>query len=211
MPKLTDKQINDFWSNIATNNEKLAIQQALKTDKPWDVNNLNIKSIKEKIKKFHLELTGERCCYCGFSLRDRNIEQDREHIIPKESKKELSFDLFNLSIACKRCNMTYKNTSIDHIVNIGDAVTSLKNPGNYRIPHPNIDNYEEHIHRVYIDLGSDRNILFYKTITDKGDFLFKFVRLDLLEIGQLDEAQKNLLVNTSLSNLLNSSHQNGRL
>ena len=95
MSRLTRKDERNFYKSL-TKNEKAAIIKALKTNKPWDYNNKDIKTVKDKIKKFHLERTKNRCCYCNSSLIDRNIESDREHIIPKSEHKKLSYNIFNL-------------------------------------------------------------------------------------------------------------------
>ncbi|OYQ79323.1 hypothetical protein B9T11_08795 [Wohlfahrtiimonas chitiniclastica] len=152
-------------------------------------------SIKDKIKNFFYEKTNYRCSYCNTSLQDRNIETDREHIVPKSHKSILTYNLFNLTVACKRCNMSYKNTTLAHIepsvLSTIDQESNLYNKNSYLIPHPNIDKIfgkDEHIFYFRIDDG-ENNIVIYNPITEKGKFLSELVNLKGLTTKNIDELQ----------------------
>ena len=187
MSRLTRKDERNFYKSL-TKNEKVAIVKALKTNKPWDYNNKDIKTVKDKIKKFHLERTRNRCCYCNSSLIDRNIESDREHIIPKSINKNLSYYIFNLSVSCKRCNMAYKKDDISHIIEPKNIIRKLRESDNYNIPHPNIDNYEEHIGYFYLCVDKSE-LLIYRPFSAKGKRLYEMFSLQTLEINTLFRAQ----------------------
>lgn len=197
MTNMTNKVEWDLISGgTFTRDELRVIKICLKHKKPWHVALKNkelseiLKRVKKKIKEFHRERTKNRCCYCAKPLHDREIETDREHIVPKGKYTSLSYNLFNLSIACKRCNMDYKADREDHIANPGNVEKNLYSKDSYLIPHPNVEKYTDHIRRKCIDDGEHLYIT-YKIVNDskKGDFLYKFMRLDLLCIGEIDEAQ----------------------
>ena len=187
MSKLTRQDERDFYKTL-TKDEKVSIINALKTNEPWDYNSKEITYVKDKIKKFHLERTKNRCCYCNNPLRDRNIESDREHIIPKSLNKNLSYNIFNLSVSCKRCNMSYKKNNINHVIEKREIIRKLRNPDNYNIPHPNIDNYEEHIGYFYLCVDKTE-LLVYRPFTKKGEMLYEMFSLKKLEINTLFRSQ----------------------
>ncbi|HCN71249.1 MAG TPA: hypothetical protein DIS96_05860 [Pusillimonas sp.] len=203
MPRLTNEEITDFLENILTQTERDAIAVALESENPWSHNDFeattrsNLESAKIKIKVFHAARVGQKCCYCGRSLVDATIESDREHVIPKRKAKTLSYDLFNLSIACKRCNMTYKGEKTDHIVDFKSIETDFRNPSRYLIPHPNIDIYEDHLNRCTLQFDG-KELTTYKCLTNKGKFLFDFVKLDRLCVNQFDVAQGGKPVNEEI-------------
>lgn len=194
MPNLTSNEILEFRRKKLTHQERKAIKLAEKSNNPWDHKSLPrpprdlVESAKVKIRDFHLDRTQKSCCYCGRSLRDAEIETDREHIIPKKDKKGLSYNLFNLSVSCKRCNMSYKKERTDHIVDFDTIEHDMFNPARYKIPHPNIDTYEDHIFRFSLQFGR-REITTYKRKSEKGRFLYSFVNLRELCVLQLDLAQ----------------------
>lgn len=208
MPKLTEQECEDFVNNVLNEGERKAIEHALTSPKPWahdDFHNptkSSLKSAKVKIKNYHLQKTANKCCYCRRSLRDANIETDREHIVPKGKVKSLAYNIFNLSISCKRCNMSYKREKVNHIVNYQSIEADLRNPDRYLIPHPNIDVYENHILRKAVQYG-DIEIATYELLSPKGEFLYDFVGLKNLCIGDLDVAQGGKKINESIAELFN--------
>lgn len=194
MAELTIEEENNFLYEILTEAERGAIENALKAVKPWDHKQFQqpnitlLVSVKQKLKDFHNERTNFNCCYCRRSLNDASIETDREHIVPKSKFKNLSYSLFNLSVACKRCNMAYKKEKVDHIVNHASIETDLRNPERYLIPHPNIDVYEEHLERFSIQFAS-KEVTSYKINSPKGQFLYEFVKLRHLCVKEFDVLQ----------------------
>ncbi|WP_143516954.1 HNH endonuclease [Pseudooceanicola antarcticus] len=194
MADLTEEEVRDFVETVLSQSERDAIDFALTAGNPWSHESFedpikgNLLTAKAKIKDFHSARVSKKCCYCRRSLEDASIESDREHIVPKGKKKSLSYNIFNLSIACKRCNMTYKGEKINHIVNFETIEADLRNSGRYLIPHPNIEVYDDHLLRISLQFGS-KQITSYRCITDKGRFLYDFVRLDRLCVNEIDEAQ----------------------
>lgn len=185
--------------------DKIAVRWALSKDKPWDVDGkkspykndpraIRIKLLKVKLKAFHLTEQKYRCCYCRTSLKSRSIETDREHIIPKGTFKSFAFHAFNLSISCKTCNMTSKNTKTAHLRGYRNSGVlfskNLKDPRNYNIVHPNIHSWTDHISLRVEDDGRSA-VTAYRPITARGRFTYKFFNLKALEIYQNYQDQKS--------------------
>ena len=206
MPELTEEEAENFIDTVLTVEERDAIAVALTSNSPWkheeflNPTKTALKSVKDKIKAYHLIRAANMCCYCRRSLRDEKIGVDREHIIPKGKFKSLTYDIFNLSVACKRCNMDYKKERVDHIVDHETIETDFRNPNRYLIPHPNIDLYGSHIVRTSFQ-HDDGEVTTYKLITDKGKFLYDFVRLDRLCVNELDIAQGGEEINEFIAEL----------
>lgn len=192
-----------------TPSDRRAIRWALNKRAPWSVDSqtsplrLNphsktISSFKKRIKLFYLHKQLETCCYCKTILRGRNIESDREHVIPKSMMKTLSFHPFNIAISCKTCNMSVKSTNDFHIRNwrrIGRLLyKDISDPRNYNIVHPNIHDWYDHI-----DLHTMRYnaavVHFYHPKTSRGRFTYKFFQLHNLEIQNNTDAQKKSQTN----------------
>lgn len=185
--------------------DRIAIRWALSKDAPWDVDGKKspyrndprakrIQQLKDKLKAFHLANQDNRCCYCRTILKSRSIETDREHIIPKDIFKSLTFHAFNLSIACKTCNMTNKNKKTTHLRGFrktGALISkNLKDPRNYNIVHPNIHDWTDHIQLRSEDDGRSA-VTIYRPITLRGRFTYEFFDLKALEIYQNYQDQKS--------------------
>lgn len=204
MPQLTTDEVEDFLLNVLSEDERKAIEFALIQVNPWAHGGFakpikdHLESVKFKIKVFHLARVNTKCCYCQRSLNDATIEADREHVVPKSFKKSLSYDIFNISISCKRCNMTYKGERLDHIANTVGIENDVRNPDRYLIPHPNIDNCEDHLQRVSFQIGT-REIATYHCHSDKGRFLYGFVELNRLCVSEIDMAQGGASVNDAIA------------
>ncbi|PWQ87062.1 hypothetical protein DKY64_04395 [Stenotrophomonas maltophilia] len=176
--------------------EKAAIAAALATAKPWSwepggAQEVAIKSVKTKLRNIHMERHGDRCCYCRNNLHGGgHFVIDREHVLPKSSKKFklLAYELWNLGIACKRCNMQYKKNKVDFVVNQMDA-EALQTSENYLLIHPNYDLYKDHIRFVEVRDDDSTVLKFTKQGTPKGEYTFKYFNLAELEVGKADAYQ----------------------
>lgn len=191
---MTPEEVEYFNNECLTDAEKKSVEIALKERNPWNhkafSNELReaISEIKNKLKEYHLPRVKERCCYCRRQLNDAKIEQDREHIIPKSRCKALTYNVFNISISCKRCNMDYKKESVEHISDMSGIDEDYMNPDRYLIPHPNIDKYTDHLSRKSFE-EEDLIVCSYEIRSDKGRFLYEFLRLDKLCVDEFDVAQ----------------------
>ncbi|OLQ77459.1 hypothetical protein BIT28_07405 [Photobacterium proteolyticum] len=175
-----------------------SIVQALKETNPWVSN--HVKDIKQRIKSNHLNKVTPKCCYC---LRDFTGEFrydiDIEHILPKSKYKYCIFDLENLSIACKRCNMKLKNDkvnflAIDLLTTYGKWKTKYFNSNYYYFVHPNLDNVYEHL-RIVNSRVDDLNFKKYFPVdnSEKGRFTYDYFELNELESDSLTQIQGSIV------------------
>jgi hypothetical protein len=116
---------------------------------------------------------------------------DREHVLPKSvaQYKPLSFQMWNLGSACKRCNMQYEGSKTDFVVVPGN-VGLLESANNYRFIHPNFDLFGEHLDR-FSQEANDTVIVKYRVVegSAKGAYTYDYFNLHGLEVGSFDEAQ----------------------
>jgi len=180
-----------------TADERSAIVIALASPKPWDWEpggelSATLKSVKKKIHDLHMARHGNRCCYCRKNLKGGgHFVIDREHVLPKSiaAYRPLTYEVWNLGISCKRCNMQYKKDKIDFVVDPNDAVALLEG-GNYRLIHPNFDLYRDHI-SISVMQDDDITVVKYtkKPGSGKGEYTYDYFNLRELEVGSFDEAQ----------------------
>lgn len=171
-----------------SNDEKAIIAAAmLNIDEAWD--DKTVKDIKKKIKLYCLTKTGDQCCYCRTDFTNEfMMVMDIEHVLPKSVYGEFMFELFNLSVSCKRCNMRIKN---DHMHHVRDTATVRQHPqdtNQYLISHPNLDNYFQHMGHI-MTVANGVKIIKYNPVTDKGRFTYTFFELDKREADTFNEAQ----------------------
>ena len=164
--------------------ERLAIEVALLTDKPWY--DPGVKDIKRRIKDFHLGMTVDTCCYCQRDLLGEfTMVIDVEHVLPSSKYKPQTFLMWNLSASCKRCNMDIKNDDVSFIQ--GDG--SLEDSSRYKLVHPNFDNPEDHLVRFAEQVGRSRIVKYVVHTPDKGRYTYDYFKLKELETISYDEAQ----------------------
>ena len=174
------------------------IEFALKHSDPWKHDASELASIKEglvaikaRIRNLHMERQGQTCCYCRTNLAGGGAFMvDREHILPKKKFTSLTFAPSNLSVSCKRCNMEYKGDSIDFVYDSATIASEHEDASRYKFVHPNLDRWKEHLSRVSVQ-EDDALFVKYrvKNNSKKGQYTFRYFRLDLLQIDSLDKAQ----------------------
>ena len=165
--------------------EQIAIKAAMKLAKPWESS--GIKKIKRRIKNFHLERSKKTCCYCQRDLQGEfQMVIDVEHILPSSIFVDLTFEIWNLSASCKRCNMLIKNDNIDFI---DGSISNFFSPQYYKFVHPNFDDVQIHLVRLVMQMGQDRLVKYVVRNSLKGEFAYEYFRLSDFEIGAFDEAQ----------------------
>lgn len=150
-----------------------------------------LKSLKNRIRAFHLQRQAGLCCYCRDPLpNDSGILVDREHIIPKSHIKSLTYVMTNLSVACKRCNMEIKKDKLAILENPASIEANHLNENAYRIIHPNFEDYEKFIVRKQEQEGKAVLVKFItKLDCDKTSFTLNFFKLRDLERNTFDAAQ----------------------
>ncbi|WP_143749155.1 HNH endonuclease [Mesorhizobium sp. WSM3882] len=193
---MADPYLPALDSVVFTNAEKDAIAAALATDKPWDWKpggevEEALKSVKKKILDLHMARHGDRCCFCRKNMKGGGpFVIDREHVLPKSlpDYKVLAYEMWNLGISCKRCNMGYKKRKVDFVVDAANPA-ALQSSANYRLIHPNYDLYKDHI-RISSTQDDDTTIVKYtRTGSEKGQYTYDYFNLRELEVGSFDEAQ----------------------
>lgn len=182
-------------------------------DKFWNCD--DIKKVKDEIKEY-LMLYQKFCCYCQRSFRDEfKMVIDIEHILPSSIFRDLAFNISNLSLSCKRCNMEIKKDKLNFTDNSlllmgnflknkenkkryiavlfkGKNISSFDgivfNRDNYKIIHPTLDEYSDHIDVLRIQVNSVE-VISYQAKSPKGKFTKDFFQLVNFEVGGFNKAQ----------------------
>jgi len=155
----------------------------------------SLSDIKRKIKN-HLRLKQlECCCYCSRNIDDEfNMVLDIEHIIPQSKIKSEMFEMMNLAVSCKRCNMRIKGEDVSFIEG---EFEDFKASGNYyqsehyKFIHPNIDNWDENLLYLVAQVNR-RKIVYYQVFpgSAKGEYTKKYFELGKIQANTFDEAQE---------------------
>lgn len=194
MPDALLPALSDF---TFTADEEAAINFALGTGKPWkhDAKELvlvkdTLVELKKRIREFHLERQSSKCCYCRMNLHGGgDFVVDREHIVPKEKFKELTYIISNLSVACKRCNMQLKKGDISFLV---DSKTILHNHSaadQYLFIHPNYERYSSFIKKLSFEVDENTYVKYTKEDHPKADYTYAYFDLRALEVNTFDQGQ----------------------
>lgn len=193
---MPDPYVPTLESLVLTDAENAAVAAALATARPWDWapagdSGAAIASVKRKVRDLHMARHRDRCCYCRKNLHGGgHFVIDREHVLPKSraAYRLLAYEIWNLGIACKRCNMQYKRSKIDFVVDPTDGA-ALRTSVNYRLIHPNYDRYRDHI-RIASYQDDDITVVKYTKLgSAKGDYTYDYFNLRELEVGSFDVAQ----------------------
>ena len=163
----------------------------------WDDSSLLL--VKRKIKDHYMLKTDEQCCYCrkNFTGEFRFVI-DIEHVLPKSKYPNLIFELVNLSVSCKRCNMYVKREDITFLIDPVGVVNQLSDAGQYLFSHPNLDDYFQHMNYLAQIINNKKSVK-YIPLTDKGNYTYTYFKLDQLEIETLNVAQGIPVMTTELS------------
>lgn len=173
---------------INFNAEESAIIQRLSVVNGWDHD--DAAPIKLRIKNHLLGRGTPCCCYCGCGMNGwHRMTIDIEHVLPKNKNPLLTFDLRNLGLACKRCNMTIKHEDESFFVGT-DTDKPLFRSADYKLIHPAHDRYADHL-RIFVLQVDDKFLVSYAVANGsaKGSFTHAYFRLQELEIATLDELQ----------------------
>jgi len=180
---------------------------------PWDIDNINcsnqdkqhLKSIKTKIRAFHLAAQENYCCYCRTpTVGNVDFIVDREHILPKGTFPEYTYEIWNLSVSCKRCNMSYKKERIDFIIDFPTIKTNPTNPNRYQIVHPNFECWTDHLSK-FSHQEDNKILVVFKTKSQKGVYTKTFFNLSELEKNTFDAFQGKLMpdaINEKIKSML---------
>lgn len=172
-----------------TQQEQTLIAKALAEAKPWDA--LCAVPVKKRIYEYHKQLQKELCCYCLRNLKaEFKMVVDTEHVLPKEKYRPHTFDIWNLSVSCKRCNMKIKGQRVDFLADAVFTKIDKKDSKAYHFIHPNLDEVRKHLARVALEIDGERLVSYVvKDKSPKGLFHVDYFRLRELEITSFDAAQ----------------------
>lgn len=135
---LAKKYFGNTWNNAAEEKDPLTPEERILVD-----------DFKTSLKK-HLYFIsqGRYCCFCGIELQLHDATKDLEHLISKSGKVNNVFELKNIAISCKDCNIPKGKlkVTIDSINEESDPIGLYS--GDYIIVHPHYDEWQEHF---YID------------------------------------------------------------
>ncbi|MCX2454164.1 hypothetical protein OQX61_23035 [Pedobacter sp. PLR] len=181
-----------------TADDLITIQAAIaEGGKIWE--NVLLTNVKRKIKTHYLGVTTEQCCYCKRDMRDEFMMViDIEHVLPKSQFPDYMFELFNLSVSCKRCNMLIKGDSTEFLFDRATVSLQPRDTEQYRLIHPNLDDYFENIEYI-VQIKNNKKSIKYLQLKPKGVYTYSFFRLDKLEVNTLNNAQGIEIANTELS------------
>ncbi|MEJ5092625.1 HNH endonuclease [Sphingobacterium faecium] len=152
--------------------------------------NVLLNDVKTKIKNHYFLVQFPRCCYCSrLFVGEFRMVVDIEHILPQSQFGSERFVPDNLNIACKRCNMEIKKADLSFIVDIVAMGTDYYNSIHYKIVHPNLDIYDNHLVRKEYRTNNFALVKYSWSNNDKGLFTYKYFKLNELEIDALNNAQ----------------------
>ncbi len=168
--------------------QELQLIQRLSVRGGWDV--ADAEPLKKKIRDYFLAIGVVPCCYCGLTMSPwHRITIDTEHVLPKGRFPEFTFELKNLNISCRRCNMTIKGEKISFYL----GTTGETNPFRselYSFLHPNFDVRSAHLRIVMMQIDGSLYLKYIVTPgSDKGAETYRFFRLEELEEDAFDRAQ----------------------
>jgi hypothetical protein len=148
-----------------------------------------LRELKTRIKQYYRTNLEEVCCYCRRDLTDEfNMVIDVEHILPKSKYGEFMFEIGNLNISCKRCNMEIKREKDDFVVDTTSIRVDYTKPELYHFIHPNFEIYKDNMDYFRVDVNGTR-ITKFSPKTEKGTYTYNYFQLCKLEINSLNEAQ----------------------
>ncbi|RKS23360.1 uncharacterized protein (TIGR02646 family) [Flavobacterium endophyticum] len=169
--------------------------------KIWE--NKILLSFKKKFKSYYRSISNDQCCYCKRDIKaEFKMVIDIEHILPKSEFVDLMFDVINLSVSCKRCNMNIKKEDYSFVKDSKLIKENHLDKDLYKIIHPNLDSYFDHLN-YNVEIVNELKIVKYRVVgeSEKGDFTYKYFKLFEFEIDLMNHAQ-GIVVRDELSELI---------
>jgi len=171
--------------------DELVLIETAKGEEGSTWSSKTIEDVKVRIKQHYRENIIDECCYCRRSFTGEfNMVIDIEHILPKSVFEELMFNLENLSLACKRCNMQIKKADISFITDIESVRVTPFDSQFYLLVHPNVDIYFDHLGLSTFNQDGKKFVKYYpKNSSSKGAYTYNYFRLEELELDDMAIAQ----------------------
>jgi len=144
--------------------------------------------LKRKIKDYFLASGVPCCCYCLLSMSAwHRMTIDIEHVLPKQRFPQYTFDLRNLNISCKRCNMDIKGVDIRFFLGSPDEPNPFRSEL-YSLVHPNLDQANKHLMLISVQLGNNQ-LIKYVIRAPKGQYAYEYFDLKEIEANSFSNAQ----------------------
>lgn len=102
-----------------------------------------VAKFRHEIKEHYLNEQTRRCCYCCFELQRDHSTFDAEHIVDQKTHPQFMFEFGNLAASCKPCNK--RKGSKSSLVDDQTPASLPTNSANYKIAHPHLDEWNEHL------------------------------------------------------------------
>lgn len=143
--KLTDNDIAELATIAAIYGAKAWGKD--KEESPLNAKELKlVNTFRKKVKHYLFHVAqGARCCFCGYDIDENKGSHDLEHLIAKDGKTTLVFNLKNLALSCRSCNgpKFNKKTTVGPICPNSDK---FHHTGcSYLIIHPHLDEWKDHL------------------------------------------------------------------
>lgn len=168
-----------------TQEEKQLIAQ-LSVPGGWDAE--EAAALKKRIKNHFLANGVPCCCYCRLSMSPwHKITIDTEHVLPKQRFPQYTFDLRNLNISCKRCNMEIKGADITFYVGLANEANPFRSEL-YSFVHPNLDKLDDHLQILSVQIGA-KLLISYFPQSPKGQFTFEYFELNEIQTDSFSRGQ----------------------
>lgn len=118
-----------------------------------------LKPVRKALKDYFIDSQGVQCCYCNRHLNSTNNSVwTIDHIIPRSSHPQFSFNPRNLAASCHDCNIAKSDSN----VLVGKRKRFPEKSSAYSIVHPHFDKFDDHVKIV------SRFIYFPKKGSRKG-------------------------------------------
>lgn len=178
--------------------ETAAVEAALMTGDPWNEDaaelaghRLYLTAVKQRLATLHMQRQDNKCCYCRKQIGEHGVFlRDREHILPKSKYGLLTYAPFNISVACKRCNMSVKGNKTDFVADPASIADAPTETDRYLIVHPNFDRWDDHLEHYHFQMQNFTLVHYaVKPGSGKGAYTYEFFRLTELVVRSFDRAQ----------------------
>jgi hypothetical protein len=170
-----------------------------KFTRPNGWNEDEVKTVKNKIRNYFILNGIAPCCYCRRSMhKQHKLDIDTEHVLPKGQFYQYTFEMKNLNIACKRCNMGIKLEDTSFFLG-GENCNDPFKSAHYSFIHPNLDVPKDHL-SIKSEQSDDVLIIKYAVVNNsaKGRATYEYFKLKELEYNSIDEAQHRPTVTPEL-------------
>ncbi|TRZ58741.1 HNH endonuclease [Pseudomonas alloputida] len=157
-------------------------------------NSPHVEQVKARFKNHKRAEQGERCCYCQRNiLGEFSMVLDIEHVLPKSIFNHCIFDLPNLAVSCRKCNMKFKRARVDFLKQDLSRLPKMEKSQlfkkeHYKFAHPNLDSVYDHL-RIQSVLDGPETIFRYRILTEVGRYTYEFFQLKEFETESMNRAQ----------------------